>query len=1133
MTEVVKKQPPPPRPLECSSPSDNQILRADGEALLEPTETSESDGVCVKPSRIDSVLESNEVRSDLKETGGTVPESSTPQEASADSSEAHTSTSGLTDDSMNDEDRQQIPLDEEHSQPLAKGDDESVDDRSAVLSDQDFKGRLFDVIKIILSVDSRLKSAEKKLNIEPPPKQKAEVDGAKPSERTPCIPQMRVLDWYNFKHKWTGDKGYAIEVLKSPAKYYQDWAKEQRNYEKSKKTGNSPVHPQSDVEQENLTPQDVPERIRIISAPLLAIITELDPFGYPLDLTPGIMLRPYRRLVRMEDDLMKHLANLEAKWGVAEREDLERKVEPEPSHEHISREDKVTSNASPEASLTADETSQDEPDKTEHQSLTSSDPLTDSIEALRDLRCLKRFFETYIHPTVSRLRNRTARKIKFADLWYLFPHGEEVFVPSAHETEARSIFTQSAESSRAYQSVYRVYDHSGGRVPLSMLDDEDLDDVDDDDVPTSSHTNRADPFCMMCYHIDWDSKSYSPVSHEIRIKAFDNEKDITSLEVYPAGYHENFETIRQQLVERGRKFLKLTKPTHMSYHGRTYSSHPCGPMSNNYQLSATSFVESEVMIDFEQTPGFWRPNFGLEDCFDYYPRESREGWDFTLYQDKEHNQIDFTFAESIFRDYDDEGWLRDHAREKDAFLRDWDLYRGGRRSGPIQDLVRSSDLILLPSRVMGYSYRDRTFNAFNIDHLEPVTRKSEGFDGLELPKGHRELVEALVKEHFIKKEAYEKHGRSTPGMDIVSGKGKGLVILLHGFPGVGKTSTAECVAQSTGRPLFPITCGDLGLEPGEVEKSLTDKFWLAAKRDKVNMRRNALVSIFLRVLEYYDGILFLTTNRVGTFDDAFKLRIHVSLCYPPLTKAQTIKIWEKNLDRLKKIENARAQITGKPRLIILEGEILAYAEEHYKEHKHSKVGLWNGRQIRNAFLTAAALAYHSAGVEGPVLTTQLFKNVAKTTDEFDKYINSVHGEKNEEQRAYDHLERIDHLTQEGGKRNRGTHTTPQPVTPRSHPRGNFFSDNGTQSMQKKLDDSGYASHGGMVEYSSEHATFATSSANSSRVITNTTHVPESLYALPGAINSPSLAAKAARLSTLEYDQSHGNGTDSDEEDEED
>jgi SpoVK/Ycf46/Vps4 family AAA+-type ATPase len=129
---------------------------------------------------------------------------------------------------------------------------------------------------------------------------------------------------------------------------------------------------------------------------------------------------------------------------------------------------------------------------------------------------------------------------------------------------------------------------------------------------------------------------------------------------------------------------------------------------------------------------------------------------------------------------------------------------------------------------------------------------------LELPKGHQRMVEALVKEHLIKKEAYAKHGKSTPGMDIVAGKGKGLIMLLHGAPGVGKTSTAECVAQSSGRPLFPITCGDLGLEPKEVEDALNDNFRLAAlwncvmlldeadiflaKRDKLDMRRNALVS---------------------------------------------------------------------------------------------------------------------------------------------------------------------------------------------------------------------------------------------------------------------------------------------------
>lgn len=44
---------------------------------------------------------------------------------------------------------------------------------------------------------------------------------------------------------------------------------------------------------------------------------------------------------------------------------------------------------------------------------------------------------------------------------------------------------------------------------------------------------------------------------------------------------------------------------------------------------------------------------------------------------------------------------------------------------------------------------------------------------------------------------------------------------------------------------------------------------------------------FLRVLEYYSGILFLTTNRVGNLDGAFNSRLHVSLYCPPLGQNQT------------------------------------------------------------------------------------------------------------------------------------------------------------------------------------------------------------------------------------------------------
>ena len=50
-----------------------------------------------------------------------------------------------------------------------------------------------------------------------------------------------------------------------------------------------------------------------------------------------------------------------------------------------------------------------------------------------------------------------------------------------------------------------------------------------------------------------------------------------------------------------------------------------------------------------------------------------------------------------------------------------------------------------------------------------------------------------------------------------------------GVPGVGKTSTAECVAAQTRRPLFPITCGDIGTTPSEVEQRLEQYFNLAHK----------------------------------------------------------------------------------------------------------------------------------------------------------------------------------------------------------------------------------------------------------------------------------------------------------------
>ena len=145
------------------------------------------------------------------------------------------------------------------------------------------------------------------------------------------------------------------------------------------------------------------------------------------------------------------------------------------------------------------------------------------------------------------------------------------------------------------------------------------------------------------------------------------------------------------------------------------------------------------------------------------------------------------------------------------------------------DELTESMMILLPQKVYGFVLRSRRWHFLNIDNVRPLERNSDGFESLILPPGVARLVESLVKTHDPQNVSSStgSDGEDEHHVDLVRGKGKGLVILLHGAPGVGKTSTAECVADYTHRPLFPITCGDIGETSKEVEHNLEQNFSLA------------------------------------------------------------------------------------------------------------------------------------------------------------------------------------------------------------------------------------------------------------------------------------------------------------------
>ncbi len=101
-------------------------------------------------------------------------------------------------------------------------------------------------------------------------------------------------------------------------------------------------------------------------------------------------------------------------------------------------------------------------------------------------------------------------------------------------------------------------------------------------------------------------------------------------------------------------------------------------------------------------------------------------------------------------------------------------------------------------------------------------------------------------------------------------------------------------------------------------------------------------AVFLRAMEYFQGILFLTTNRVGHFDEAFKSRIHVAIGYEPLDDGAREKIWDNLFHKLKEDHK-----NGGPE-ILYEYD----AKQYVKKDPEVKKLKWNGREIRNGMFSS-------------------------------------------------------------------------------------------------------------------------------------------------------------------------------------
>ncbi|TBU51690.1 P-loop containing nucleoside triphosphate hydrolase protein [Dichomitus squalens] len=368
-----------------------------------------------------------------------------------------------------------------------------------------------------------------------------------------------------------------------------------------------------------------------------------------------------------------------------------------------------------------------------------------------------------------------------------------------------------------------------------------------------------------------------------QIRWFPGVEKINTLSVFPIEYHPDPSALKAVLLERARRWVSLCGVHHVHYKG-TAARHEW--VSGDLKLKRYG-IRSRVMID----------KAGL----------SRVDADYEL-----------PIPDRLFPERPNDNGVYG---------------------------LTDDELLLASPILYGFSLTDKLWLEYNVNLVTPIIWNDEAFAGLVLPPERKTLLRSLI-------EAHKRLNSGGAGGfdDFVRGKGQGLVINLFGPPGVGKTLSAEATSEHLRRPLYIVGSGDLGTTAHELDRALDEAFDLAAawnavllideadvfleQRSLHDMERNAMVAVFLRHIEYYRGILFLTTNRIKTFDEAFLSRIHVALHFNELTVPTKVQIWRAFL---RKAGLDQAELSEELLTKLAQRDI-------------------NGRQIKNACRTATSLA---------------------------------------------------------------------------------------------------------------------------------------------------------------------------------
>jgi hypothetical protein len=473
-----------------------------------------------------------------------------------------------------------------------------------------------------------------------------------------------------------------------------------------------------------------------------------------------------------------------------------------------------------------------------------------------------------VHNAFAKMDYNDRPKVRFPELWSLFRPGEIVVRPSTSKTKlakAPAEGTLSAMQRAEEPTLWKVL-QIGSFTPAWKITDKSNTNDDDDD---SDGESDSDGLTIWAFYIDFDGVSYSAVTRQFLIRTFETEKDVTKLVLYPLRFHSDGEQLMARRSERGARFCSLMAQRYLplEYDGWSLEHDPFGESIfalSNYDEAERSarHITSDVIIDFQeayQAKRDWKPDAARYIKSTFGPTTEFDKFAIVEWSDENRTKALKRITEAVITQDDVTTLDGNVVLDTDDFIVDADVRETERDY--TKQKFSYEDLALLPARLMAYALKDRKFFNADIQYLKVPTPMTDPYNELKIPHDHKRLLKAIVQDHFDKKVVHrtlQDKGQVTVQQDFIRGKGKGLVILLHGAPGVGKTATAEAVAFAHRKPLFAITCGDIGVHFSDLEYNLSEIFRLANLWDCVLLLDEA--EIFLSRREKVESAL--KTNAV-------------------------------------------------------------------------------------------------------------------------------------------------------------------------------------------------------------------------------------------------------------------------------